>query len=365
VVTFPYGRWQEREPFPLKVWHQLVDLARYPRLLRRAAPDLVHLNSALDRRAVLRDLPFALLTRLHGKPLFIKWHGSDTELLEVAAPIWRRLVGALLGATTALGVLSTEEEAAVLRHPRAPRCHVVRNPLDLRRYDRRFELRTRLGVSEQSRILLFIGRLISAKGLLDVLRALPDVRRAHAVHLVVVGEGPMRDPARALARDLGLESFVHFTGAIPEEEALDYYCGSEILILPTYHIEGFPMAVFQSVAAGLGIVTTRIRAAADYLREPEHCLFVQPRDPAGLARALNRLLADRGLLERMRRNNRALALRFERGVVTREFASIYDEMLGAQVMRYDAASSVQRPDDLDSARPGKSPSIDPARKQEE
>ena len=53
VVTFPYGRWEEGEPLLLKMWHQLVDLARYPWLLRRAAPDLVHLNSAFDRRAVM------------------------------------------------------------------------------------------------------------------------------------------------------------------------------------------------------------------------------------------------------------------------------------------------------------------------
>ena len=75
---------------------------------------------------------------------------------------------------------------------------------------------------------------------------------------------------------------MHFLGQIPEDEALDFYCGCDVLVFPTYHAEGFPMTVFQSLAGGLGIVTTRIRATADYLQEPENALFVPPRDPAAL-----------------------------------------------------------------------------------
>lgn len=120
---------------------------------------------------------------------------------------------------------------------------------------------------------------------------------------------------------------MHFTGTLSEAEVAPYYCGSDVLVFPTYHAEGFPMSVFQSVAAGLGIVTTRVRACADYLSEPDHCLFVPPRDPPALERALDRLLGDAALFAAMRRNNRALAARFERRTVAREFGGIYTQLL--------------------------------------
>jgi glycosyltransferase involved in cell wall biosynthesis len=327
VVTFGFGRWAEGEPPAVKVWHQAIDLVRYPALLLRTRPDLVHLNTSLDRRALCRDVPFALVTRLLGRRVLVKWHGSEPELLSSRSPLWRALSEALLRLVSGVAVLSSEEAAAVRGRRRAPRCDVVRNGLDLGRYVNRRPVRERLGVPAESPLLLFIGRLIPAKGLLDVVRALPELAGRYGAHLVVVGEGPTRAAAGALARELHIESRVHFTGRLPEEEAADYYCGCDVLVFPTYHPEGFPMTVFQSMAAGLGIVTTRQRAAADYLREPENCLFVPPRDPVKLAAALGRLLGDAALLERMRGANREDARRFDRRVVAAEFGDLYAGLL--------------------------------------
>jgi glycosyltransferase involved in cell wall biosynthesis len=330
VVTFPYGRWAEGESMVTKMWHQGRDLVRYPGLLRRVRPDLVHLNTAFDPKAILRDVPFALATRLYGVPVFLKWHGSEARFLTSRSPFWRGQVDLLLQLVDGVGVLSSEEAAAVRRHRRAPRCEVVRNGLDLCRYEGRAEVRQRLGVGAGVPLLLFIGRLIPAKGLLDVVAALPPVVRTHGAHLVVVGEGPTRGPAEALARQLGIESAVHFTGRVSEDEAAEYYCGCDVLVFPTYHPEGFPMTVFQSMAGGLGIITTRLRAAADYLRDPDNCLFVPPRDSKAVTAALDRLLEDRALLERMRRTNRDGARRFERRQVAGEIGQMYEDLLAAR-----------------------------------
>ncbi len=87
------------------------------------------------------------------------------------------------------------------------------------------------------------------------------------------------------------------------------------------------MTVFQSVAAGLPIVTTPIRAAADYLREPDNCLWVEPRNPSQLAEQAGRLLHDSALRECMSKNNRALGYEFTRERVAMEYLAIYGEIL--------------------------------------
>jgi len=327
VVTMPYGRWAERESMVRKAWHQWLDLLRYPALLHRTRPDVVHLNSSFDPKAIARDAPFALLTRLAGKPLFIKWHGSEPEYLRSSSLVWKPLVRMLLANTRAIGVLSSEEQAAVRRCARAPACHVVRNGLDLARYERRAEVHARLGIPAGAPLLLFVGRVLRAKGLREAVSAMRLLSPGLGAHLVVVGDGPDRSESEALAARLGVQDHVHFLGQIPEASALDFYCGCDILVFPTYHPEGFPMTVFQSLAAGLGVVTTRIRATADYLQDPDNACFVPARDAQAVATAVETLLRDAPRLAAMREANRNLARRFERRIVAGEIGAIYGEIL--------------------------------------
>ncbi len=325
VETFAYGRWGEGEALVTKMRHQLVDVVRFPGRVRRTAPDLVHLNTAFDRKAIGRDVAFALAARRARVPLLLKWHGSETHWLRTRHPLWRALVRTLLSNIQAIAVLSTEEQRDLHDAGFHKPVYVVKNGLDLERYRPRGDVRPSLGLPGDAVVFLFIARLIRSKGLDDAVRAMGLVDDARA-HLVVVGDGPARAEAERLSRALDLDSRVHFVGAVREDEATAFYRGCDVLVLPTRHAEGFPMSVFQAVASGMAIVTTRMRAAADHLCEPENVLFVPPRDARAVAHALQRLLDERGLLEAMRRNNLELATRFARQTVADEFADVYREL---------------------------------------
>jgi glycosyltransferase involved in cell wall biosynthesis len=94
------------------------------------------------------------------------------------------------------------------------------------------------------------------------------------------------------------------------------------------------MTILQAVAAGLPIVTTRIRAAADYLAEPTHCLWVEPRNPAALAGAIRRLLDDMSLRETMRSNNLSLARDFDVDTVAKDYLRLFREAAGTSDSRF-------------------------------
>ncbi len=333
LVTMPYGRWQEDEPLPLKIWHQVQDVARYPARVRAARPDLVHLNTSLDRRALVRDLTFALLTRRLGPRIFLKWHGWETDLLHRGAPWWRALGKLLLRSVDAVGTLSTLEAEEFRRLPQAPRCFVVKNSIEPARYSQRVDLHAKLGLPGGTPLVLFISRLIFGKGLEDLVGGFPEVVARRGAHLLVVGDGQRRRAAEEQVRMLRLQESVHFFGALREAEALPFYNGADVLVFPSTLREGFPMVLFQAVAAGLGVVTTRLRSAVEYLSEPDHCLFVEPNAPAAIACALDRLLGDRELLERMRANNRTLARRFERKAVAAEFERVYRKIVEGELVQ--------------------------------
>jgi len=322
VSVFEYGGRSASEKMLRKMWGRITDWIRYVRLVRRERPDVVLLNSALTRHALLRDAGYASLSRLAGARLFIKMHGSDARLLAGGRPYWTWIIRFVVGCARGIGLLSQEERQNFFRAGLgSEKLHVVRNVVDWKRF-RREDVNCPETPSPLR--LLFIARFVPAKGLLDVLDAVRIVLdRGKDVTVSCVGDGPQAAEARQRSGALGIAEKVTFTGYVPEAETPRYYRWADVLVFPTYHQEGFPMSVFQSAAAGLGIITTKVRASAEYLREPDNCLWVEPRNPAMLAEKIIYLMEHPRLLANMARNNTELALEFSTEKVTDEYLKIF------------------------------------------
>ncbi len=298
-------------------------------LLRSEDFDVVHINTSFDKRALLRDA--YLVPGLPATParIFLKFHGSDARLLETRNPLWSALRQRLFASAAGIGVLSSEERENFLRAgvPEA-KLFQVSNVVEAGAHESRADFLRRWNLPADKALLLFIGRFIPAKGLLDTIRACASLRgRGPESLLLCVGDGPARAEAEVEVARLGMREQVRFFGYVPEEQAANFYAHSSALIFPTYHYEGFPLAVFYAVAAGLPMVTTRIRAAADYLREPENCLWVSARQPEELAERILRLLGDGELCARMAANNRALVERFSAARVAAQYLGIYRRLV--------------------------------------
>ena len=297
--------------------------------LRAGRFDVLHLNTSFDRRALLRDAATLLLLSDTSAKIFLKFHGSDANLLTTNNAALRRLVRFVLARADGIGLLSSEEQANFSRAGvDEAKTFVVKNVVRAEGYERAANFSARHGLAEEVPRLLFAARFIPAKGLLDVVRACGILReRGGRFVLLCLGDGEARAEAESEAARLGLNEHVRFFGYIPEEEARAFYANSDVLVFPTYHYEGFPMVVFNSVAAGLAVVTTRIRAAADYLREPDNCLWVEPRNSGQLAERITKLLNQPELRREMGENNRRLARSFDAETVAREYAEVYRRLV--------------------------------------
>lgn len=322
VTLFEYGGRASSESMYQKITGRIADWMRFHRLVRRERPDLVFLNSAFTYHAVLRDAGYVAVARRTGTRLFIKMHGTNARHLNNRAPGWSQLVRFVIGKADGIGLLSEEERQNFLRagFP-GKNLFVVKNAVDAQRFARDDQSSVRRRPALR---LLFIARFIPAKGLLDVLEAVRIVLDlGKDVCLTCVGDGPQGEEARRRAGALGISAKVTFTGYIPEAETVQHYRAADVLVFPTYHQEGFPMVVFQSAAAGLGIITTRARGSADHLREPDHCLWVEPRNPSMLAEKIAFLIDHPEVLAAMARNNRTLAAGLGAERVTEEYLKIF------------------------------------------
>lgn len=295
----------------------------FRKIIKKENYDLVHLNTAFDIKAVIRDaVTVSFLPKKRGK-LFLKMHGSDDELLRTNSKLKRILWNYLLKRVDGIGVLSSEEKDNFVKAGFDERkVFVVKNVVGLN------------GLNEvdnkqiAAQTILFVSRFIPTKGLMDVIHACSIVKKqGYSFNLKCVGDGPVKAEAETEVERLNLKDCIEFTGYVSEKEVEKFYLSCAFLVFPTYHIEGFPMVIFNAAAAGVPIITTRIRAAADYLFEPENCLWVKAKNPEDIAEKIIRLLDDKELCERMRRNNMELAKNFSAEITANEYFLIYEKMI--------------------------------------
>lgn len=148
-------------------------------------------------------------------------------------------------------------------------------------------------VRDDSRFtLLFLGSLITAKGILDLMHAMAKVKASNpSVRLIVGGEGPQRDEMLALIESLHLKDNVEWRGWMSGEDKTHAFAESHAMVLPSY-IEGVPITVLEAMAYRRAVLTTPVGGIPDVIEDGRNGLLVEPGNVDALAQAILRLASD-------------------------------------------------------------------------
>jgi glycosyltransferase involved in cell wall biosynthesis len=151
-------------------------------------------------------------------------------------------------------------------------------------------LSARLGLSEDTFVVMSVGGLYPNKGHRFLLGAIAQVRRSiPGVRLVVVGEGRERRKLERQVMAEGIEDCVHFAGL--QHNVPQWLSLADIFVQPSL-IEADPLALHEAMAMGLPVVATDSGGVPELLEYGSAGVLVPPADPRGLARALERLAAN-------------------------------------------------------------------------
>lgn len=297
----------------------------------RFKPDCIYFNSRLEFIGSTRDfLTILLIKMFYYRRLFfmIKSHGSDLEVLESRKFFYSRIVFPFLKRNVIAWLFLSNEEVSWIKSRKLMnqgQVFLTKNIVRIEKFQTDPDFRRKLGISPDHKILLFVGRLIEEKGIHYVIDAFAEIRKLHQqVVLIVIGDGEEFVKVQNRIQELDMADSVITTGWVDEKTAAYYTSNSDLLVFPTFFPEGFSMVLFNSLAAGLSVVTTPIRAAIDYLKEPDNCLWVEPRSAISVKNSVDRLLKDEPLMQRMRANNKEKAHLFTRQVVAGELAAVVE-----------------------------------------
>lgn len=275
--------------------------------------------------------PFADLLNLvcpEGTPSVLTYH-SDIVRQRVLGRIYLPLMKRTLGSVSSIVATSPAyaRTSRVLTDPSVrDRVKVIPLGIDERSYAREANLRifSKLGLNQFECYFLFIGVLRYYKGLHSLVRAATKV----GAKIVIAGSGPEGEPLRALARAIGADNVI-FAGQVSDEEktALLQHCRA--LVLPSHlRSEAYGMVLVEAAMFRKPMVSCEIGTGTSYVNADNETGFVvPPEQPAALAHAMNRLLIDERLADRMGRDARSRYERLFSGhALGRGYAELFQEV---------------------------------------
>jgi glycosyltransferase involved in cell wall biosynthesis len=154
---------------------------------------------------------------------------------------------------------------------------------------------------------LMIGRLIRDKGVVEYVEAARRVRHTHPeVEIQLLGALDP-NPSRISAQELDAwraEGAITYLGST--SDVRPFLARAHVCVLPSYG-EGTPRSVLEAMAMGRAVLATDVPGCRETVENGRNGLLVPPRDAAGLAEGMRRMIDDPGRLERMGRESRAIA----------------------------------------------------------
>lgn len=256
--------------------------------IRQSAADVVHLH---------HPNPMATLAYLasgHRGPLVVTYH-SDVVRQKLLAPFFAPLLHRLLERATTIIATSPNyiDSSSVLSHYRH-KCQVIPFGISIDQFQRpNREIVTGLRRKYGRKLILAVGRLVYYKGIEYLVQAMKDIEG----HLLIVGEGPLRESLEREARLNGVQDRITFLGHVCDEDLVDYYHAVDVFVLPSIlRSEAFGIVQLEAMACGRPVVNTQLDSGVPFVSLHEETgLTVPPRDPLALAAAINRLLTDTSL----------------------------------------------------------------------
>ncbi|MGC8669483.1 MAG: glycosyltransferase family 4 protein [Chthonomonadales bacterium] len=202
-------------------------------------------------------------------------------------------------------------------------------------------MRASFGIPPDARVLGTVGRLVPVKGQTYLIEALPAILGSVPnAHLVLVGDGPLRQDLEHQATRLGVASRVHFAGL--REDVASCLADFDLFVLPSLN-EGMGRVLVEAMAMRLPVVASDVSGIRDLVHHEQNGLRVPAGDAQALASACIRLLTDNELARRFAEEGfRTVVPAYSQEEMIARIEALYADLLaetaGTRVARHLGAS---------------------------
>ncbi|HEY9870613.1 MAG TPA: glycosyltransferase family 4 protein [Candidatus Obscuribacterales bacterium] len=274
------------------------------------------------------------------------WHGQPAPLHPWSSVVFHVQHQGLAATLPGLGKLlvrrliaeRVDANIAVSHHQARrqplPRQRVIYNPVDLGRFlvSSREEAQAQLAASAGT--VTYLGRLISEKGVDDLVRAFADLvrkdPRGRPLVLRIIGDGPERPALEKLAGELGVGGQVQWLGFKEGDELVSEVRASGICVIPSRWEEPMGIVVVELMAAGKPLVVSQTGGLSECAGNA--CLTFPNGDAAALARVLEEVLSSPGLQDKLIENGLRRVRDFDPQLLSSQYLDLFSDLVARKSM---------------------------------
>lgn len=204
----------------------------------------------------------------------------------------------------------------------------------------RANARQQLGIDPDTKVIFYVGRFDRRKGIETLVRAVgrSQLRGKEKLKLMIGGgsrpgysDGIERDRIEGIVAELGMTEFTHFPGRLGDVELPIFYAASDVCVTPS-HYEPFGLVAIEAMACGIPVVASDVGGFQFTVIPEETGLLVPVKDDAAFAAAIDRVLTEPGLGDRLGQAARARVEQyFSWDGVASQLSHLYSRLLAQSV----------------------------------
>jgi glycosyltransferase involved in cell wall biosynthesis len=295
------------------------------RILELKDVDVIHAQGAIH--ALPAYLAVRSIRSAERPSIVTNVHSTPKEGF-LQKPKWTVMTTILNLCSDVILPVSNNTRERLIKHGVAPKKTItIHNAIDLDVFD----AASRRGKIDFKRdeigkpTIVCVANLTPIKGQDYYLMANAKVLRQHPARFYVVGSGPQRKHLEELARRLGIEKEIVFTGRIQWPKIYHFLSNIADICISSSISENFPFYILECMAAGKPIVATNVGGVSECVIDGVTGYLVPPKDPSSLAIAISKLIDDPDHARKMGAEARKTVERkFSMQVMTRKLAEIYE-----------------------------------------
>lgn len=215
---------------------------------------------------------------------------SESALVSVIARIYTDTLGRLALMASDTNIAPSQSAAKFISRFTSKPSVVIYRGMPFEEIDK---IQSNLELKEKfqgKKIVTYVGRLISGKGIIDLVESISKINRDDFV-LLVIGDGPEETGLKKMAKKLSIQDKIEFLGAKSFDEVLRILKVTDVFVNPSYN-EGLPTTVLEAGVCECAIVATDVGGTREIITHNKSGILIEPKDIENMALSIESLLKD-------------------------------------------------------------------------
>jgi len=288
-------------------------------------PDIIHGHWAFPGGYIAY-----VVSKLVGSKCVISIHGAETPLLKKSKFILKKTINSLNKAHAVIvnsdftkneyKKLGVKEDKMTKINPPPNFVQHTQDKELLEKFRRKFAL-------DDSKIVLFVGRLVERKGVEYLIKAIPKIKTTQ-VHVIIAGGGWLMNDLKKLVTSLGLDNKISFFGPPTNEELGHLHDISDVFVVPsivdsTGETEGLGLVIPEAMESGLPVIATAVGGIVDVVKNNENGILINQKDSGAITEAVDKILSNKDFADKLIQNSKKTVNEFLPSIIAKKHLELF------------------------------------------